>query len=186
MEHKIYQAREIMKVLEISRPTFDYSAQKVGISADIKKAQGPGTTNLYSFKALLSFAIAQACLGIGWSHTPTTKILNELYEIDEKEKMGIFNYSTSSAGGIKLWTLFNSGAIWFELFIKPNIEDDNILFKKQVNVHIKGNSAIFVKKVDKKFLEITPHAKVFINIGQIKKDLIARLGKEKQNEKFKT
>jgi len=175
MEHKIYQAREIMKVLEISRPAFDYSAQKVGISADIKKAQGPGTTNLYSFKALLSFAIAQAFLGIGLSHTPITKILKELYKIDEKEKMGIFNYSTSSAGGMRIWTLFNSGAQWFELFIKPNIEDVNIPIIKQVNIPIKGNAAIFVKKVDEDLLKITPHAKLFINIGQIKNDLITRL-----------
>jgi|GEM_PF-6445811 len=175
MEHKIYQAREIMEALEISRPTFDYSAQKVGITADIKKACGPGTHNLYSFKALLSFAFAQGVLNIGFAHTPTTKILNHLYKIDEQENLGIFNYDTSFTGKIRVKAVFNTGAVWLALGDGLGLGTE--LGSKQICINIKGSSGIFVKKVNEKFVDIKPHSYAMVNLEQIKKDLIEKLEK---------
>ena len=74
----LLQLREILQILNINRSRFNYIAQKVGIRADIKQASGPGTMNIYSFEALMLFAIANLLVVEQFRHKRIKEIISKI------------------------------------------------------------------------------------------------------------
>jgi hypothetical protein len=155
----VFQAREIMEICLMTRNRFDYIVKKVGVQADVKKAAGRGSTNLYSYEALFCFAIAQAALLAGWNHEATAEIIQNLKKEDEEHEHGLFDIQTKSEG---------------------EINQTNYFSKEHKSIYVRPFSELGKKKKARHepkppFKKAVPQVLIRIDLGELKSDLNGRI-----------
>ena len=89
-----YQAKDIMRILQIPRHRFDYSLLRLDIEPDIEKAGRRGQTSRFSFSALLDFAIATTAFDLGFNPDFINFALKTIHQHDDEERWGLFDPST--------------------------------------------------------------------------------------------
>jgi len=160
MQLNVFQSGEIMEICLMTRNRFDYIVKQVGVKADVKKAGGRGKTNLYSYKALFCFAIAQAALQAGCNHEDTAKIIQDLEKEDEEHEHGLFNIQTKSEGEYQQKNWFSKETKFIN--VKPFKE----LGKKE---KARPKPTPPFKEPDE------PHVRIRIDLGRIKEHLNGRI-----------
>lgn len=96
-----FQAKDIEKMLGITKSRYDYLAWKMGIRPELEEAEGVGQRHLYSLKNVLQFAFAHHASTLGLTPKATRELLEFLNKHhtypkqhlpdDNEEKTGIFD-----------------------------------------------------------------------------------------------
>ena len=185
----LLQARDIMRICNLGTSKFKYIVQKIGIPADIKKASGPGTMNIYSFEALMCFAIAMTCLGADWKHKTVREVIFKLKNLNNTGDCDLFNIDIESSGKIECLIKLNEGSVTISL---SNTKEDppDVIPNKEgylyfyINPHVKAKDR---RRKDRWirgtvagnpsfFKENKPHLRLVIDLGLMKEDLKKKLG----------
>jgi hypothetical protein len=90
-----YQAKDIIRILNITKSRYDYILLKIGISPDIEQGQGTGKMNLFSFRNVLQIAIASHAISIGINPASVRGIMQLIDRIDVAEGWGFFGVKKS-------------------------------------------------------------------------------------------
>ena len=75
---KVIQAKDIQKLVGISKSRYEYLATKIGISPDVKEAEGTGRSHLYSTRNLLQFAFVHHANDLGLTPMASKAMLKAL------------------------------------------------------------------------------------------------------------
>ena len=188
---KTYQAKDIQKILGIPKNRYDYILLRLGVKADIEDAQGLGTgkTSLYSFKALIEFAIASAAIDLGIKPKLILFALDEIKRKDSEEKWGLFDEKKDIGLTFHFATKKRNFFYCFSGDVRKALKKPCVvgLIDKETGTHfnpfqngIENASVKEVKKAIDVVSEVTlgglenALSIITLNLGEIKKDVLGK------------